>query len=34
MSLQFHLHFAELVLSRLRRSLQAAFEQLAPELES
>ena len=31
---QFHLRFAELVLPRIRRSLRAAFEQLAPELAS
>ncbi|KAL2811076.1 hypothetical protein BDW59DRAFT_155582 [Aspergillus cavernicola] len=29
---QFHIRFAELVLPRVRRSLRAAFEQLAPEL--
>lgn len=31
---QFHLRFAELILPRMRRSLRAAFEQLAPELAS
>lgn len=30
---QFHLRFGERVLPRIRRSLRAAFEQLAPELQ-